>query len=178
MSFQVFIAPYSNPLNGQWTDAADAVATYEAAQDRFDEVAFMDAEHALVDEHSRPEFVEALAELDADEDRLLRAFVDAGGIDAGKLADEYDVAYAVGMAQERLACVSDTKADAWRAFMDSGEGEIVEHELSKLHETIRNYFNWEHWANEHLDHYHSHGEIDDPLGHGFLAARHYYFRDE
>jgi hypothetical protein len=77
-TFRVFIAPRTNPLAGEWTPAESAVSTWEAQQKRYGDVAFVDAEHPWVTENASPEFVETLALLDDDHNRLLSAYLHAG----------------------------------------------------------------------------------------------------
>ena len=62
--FGIFVAPYANPLAGEWTDAADAVETFAAVYKRANggDVGLMDYELPGCNELTQPETVVALAE--------------------------------------------------------------------------------------------------------------------
>ena len=175
MGFQVFIAPYSNPLNGRWTDAANACADWDWQSEWFDEVAFMDAEHPLVNEHTSPEFVEALADLDDDEDELFRAWVAAGRFDEATV-DAGDVAAALECAQDALVMMTDTECDAARDYWNGPGWDLIQPILEAIPVELQHHFDLDGWARSEVDQL-CHGKVVYRTAHGFDAAHHYYFSE-
>ena len=141
MTLQIFVAPYANPLDGEWTDAADAVETFERVYDRANggDVGLMDSEVPGTDELTPPCVVVALAEAATERGDVWRAYL---RLFSPTFNDVGDVEDAGDECDERYYGEFDSDTEfAWHLAEESG----LFHEWP---ETARTYFNVEAYARD------------------------------
>ena len=133
---EIFVAPFSNPTAGQWTDAIDAVETFESFGDI--EVAVMDSDaNDIINEFTQPDVIVEIAELSTDELAQYRVAV------AAELSGD-SVAEMVEDAQERIRAHAFHAGDLNASVQDAYE-EMAGLEPGSLAAT---YFDWEAFARD------------------------------
>ena len=133
---EIFVAPFSNPTAGQWTDGADAVQTFAYFGDW--EVAVMDSNVSdVINEFTQPHEIAEIAELSVDELAQYRVAV------AAELSGD-TVAELVEAAQDRIMAHASHACDLNISVQDSLDG-TVELEPGSIAER---YFCWESFASD------------------------------
>ena len=133
---EIFVAPFSDPTAGQWTDGADAVETFASFGDV--EVAVMDSNMSdVIDEYTRPDAIVEISELSVDELASYRVAV------AAELPGD-TVAEMVENAQDRIMAHAFYAGDLNESVQDA-YGDMVELEPGSIAER---YFDWESYAKD------------------------------
>lgn len=141
MTLRIFVAPYANPLDGEWTDAADAVETFERVYARANggDVGLMDSEVPGTDELTRPDVVVALAEAATERGDVWRAYLRAF---SPTFNDAGDVDDAGNDCDDRYQGQFDSDTDfAWSYVESVGM-------LDEWPDAARNYFDVERFARD------------------------------
>ena len=161
---QIFVAPYANPLAGEWTDAADAVETYEKVYARANggDVGLMDTEVPGTDETTQPDVIVALAEVATERGNVWRAYLQ---IFSPTFNDDGDVTEAADDCDERYRGTFDSDTDfAWEHAEGTGM-------LQGWPEQARRYFNAESFARDLMM---EHESVWQTGRDGDFGARHYF----
>ena len=133
---KIFVAPFDNPLEGQWTDGADAVKTFESFYDV--EVGVMDSDASdIINEFSEPDEIEEISLLPTDELAAYRVAV------AAELSGD-TVAELVEAAQDSIMAHAFHASDLNRSVQDA-YADLVDLQKGSIEER---YFDWEAYARD------------------------------